>query len=233
MSLRVFHPPGTWVAGQRIGLDPEESRYLLRVRRAQTGSEVELLDGQSAIWRARLVDSEGRVAVLELQRPRSVPEPMPVELLLVLPEPRATLDALTVASELGASAVHLIPGQHSPGGVPSTARIAKTLRAAQRQCGRPRVPTIVGPTSLDAALAATASRTGFVASPEPAHHGLLPPVDPARGARVLIGPEGGLSTIEEARARAAGLVALGLGPWVLRTPTAVSAALSRLWGPSS
>lgn len=246
MTLRVFGPPGAWAAGQRVTLSTDESHYLVRVRRGRPGATVELLDGEAAGWIAVLVsvDGPGRAAVLELRAPRAsaFPPPVPLLLLLVVPEPRATLDALTIASEQGATEVVLIEGEHSPGGVPSSERITRTLRAAQRQCGRLSPPRVWGPTSLAQALQASADRPGWVASPprarlsDPGERPTDGPldarveVDPDTGARLLIGPEGGLSAAEQALAEGAGLRPLALGPWVLRTPTAVSAGLARLWG---
>ncbi|MDS4020498.1 MAG: 16S rRNA (uracil(1498)-N(3))-methyltransferase [Candidatus Competibacter sp.] len=60
--------------------------------------------------------------------------------------------------------------------------------------------------------------------------GLQPPSGPVT---VLIGPEGGLSPAEIARARAAGFTSVRLGPRILRTETAgvaVLAAVQALWG---
>jgi 16S rRNA (uracil1498-N3)-methyltransferase len=172
---------------------------------------------------------EEHAAVLELQAPVPAPTPMPLVLVLVVPEPRATLEALTLASELAASEVILVDGDHSPGGVPSLDRIARTLRAAQRQCGRPRPPGVER-ACLAAALERTAALAGYVASVSDRRHATPVHVDPGAGARLLVGPEGGLSAAEDARARQAGLWPLALGPWVLRTQSAVAAGLARLWG---
>lgn len=240
MTARVFSPPGPWEAGQRIPLSPEESHYLVRVRRVRPGETVELLDGRSARWETVLLAVGGATATLQLRHPRPAPAAMPLMLVLVAPEPRATLEALTHASELATTDIMLVEGDHSPGGLPSTDRITRTLRAAQRQCGRPTVPRVHGPVSLDEALTRTAGRPGWVAQiPESQPQGPPdqttdepPPVqpDPETGARLLVGPEGGLSAAEQALAEEAGLHPLALGPWVLRTPTAVSAGLARLLG---
>jgi 16S rRNA (uracil1498-N3)-methyltransferase len=48
------------------------------------------------------------------------------------------------------------------------------------------------------------------------------------GARILIGPEGGLTDAEIDGAVAHRLTPISLGPWTLRTEVAVVAALSRL-----
>lgn len=230
MSLRVFHPPGPWAIGHRLTLDEPESRYLLRVRRARPGAELELLDGRSARWQARLLEIEDRRAVLELLRPRDPVTTVALELLLLLPEPRATLESITAASELGATAIWLIPGDHSPGGVPSPERIERTLVAAQRQCGRPCPPQIHRPATLAQALVKTASRPGYLACVPGRHRAAAITARPPTGARLLVGPEGGLSASERQAAADASLRPLALGPWVMRTPTAVSAGLARLQG---
>lgn len=231
MSLRVFHPPGSWAAGQRLTLDGPESRYLIRVRRARPGATLELLDGQSACWRAQLVEVQGRHAVLELLEPCPSTTVRPLELLLVLPHPADTLEAIAVASELGATAIWLVPGDHTPQGTPSLERVARILAASQRQCGRPCPPQIHGPTALASALAETAARPGYVASVPDRLCATPVAVNPTIGARLLVGPEGGLSPAEQQMAADAGLRPLGLGPWVLRAPTAVAAGLARLQGP--
>lgn len=256
MTVRVFAPPGPWQVGQRMPLTPDESHYLVRVRRARPGDTVQLLDGRSACWDTVLLAVGGGTAMLELRRLRPDRVMMPLQLVLVVPEPRATLEALTHASELAATEAVLVVGERSPAGLPSEDRIARTLRAAQRQCGRPRPLRVRGPVALSEALHDPDGRPGWVGrvpeAPLPPHDRpatedppdappRTPPhvapdgrmqVDPHTGARLLIGPEGGLSPAEEALADAAGLRPLGLGPWVLRTATAVSAGLACLLGTS-
>ncbi|MCA9709397.1 MAG: RsmE family RNA methyltransferase [Myxococcales bacterium] len=232
MSLRVFHPPGDWSVGQTLALDAEESHYLLRVRRARPGAALELLDGASACWQAHLEAVEGHAAVVRLVHPHPPVAVMALELLLVMPEPRATLESLTHASELGATAVWLVRGDRSPGGAPSSDRLTRTLRAAQRQCGRPTPPRLHGPMALPDALTGSEGRPGYLASVADRRRATPVVVDPEAGARLLVGPEGGLSDQEQQQAARAGLRALALGPWVLRAPTAVSAGLARLVGAS-
>jgi 16S rRNA (uracil1498-N3)-methyltransferase len=229
-AFRVFASAGAWAPGLRVRLSAEESHYLVRVRRARAGTTVDLLDGEATAWHGTLVAVDDRAAMVELVAPRPAMAVVPLVLVLVVPEPRATLEALTLASELGASEVLLVRGDHSPAGVPSPDRIARTLRAAQRQCGRPAPPRVQPATSLPAALERTAPQPGWVASAS--RRGLATPVavDPRAGARLLVGPEGGLSAAEDALAEQAGLRPLALGPWVLRTPSAVAAGLARLQG---
>lgn len=228
MSLRVFAAPGDWATGLRLRLDEAEARYLVRVRRAPIGATVEVLDGIDQRWRATVVEHGKRDAVLELLD--AIPTALcpPLVLLLVAPEIRATLEAVTHACELGVTRIDLLRGEHSPGPLPSAERVERTIQAAQRQCGRPVPPRIHRPATLDDALGETAELPGIVASLRPPATGPVRAPSYGQGARVLVGPEGGLSEREEQRALAAGLSPTRLGPWVLRTPTAVCAALAHV-----
>ncbi|MFO7563092.1 MAG: RsmE family RNA methyltransferase [Enhygromyxa sp.] len=236
MSMRAFTPSGAEPKpGGIVELDEEESRYLLKVRRARIGEAFELFDGRGGAWSATLLTTERR-ARAKVGPALSVPEPAPRVLLLGLPDQPATIEALIGASELGATQAVLVACARSQGRVPSAARLERVLRASQRQCGRPRPLALVGappddePLELERALALHDELPG-VFGWLPSEHELEAPRDqadtPARGLRLLVGPEGGLTASELARVRAAGFRPVSLGPWVLRTPTAAIALLAK------
>jgi 16S rRNA (uracil1498-N3)-methyltransferase len=231
VSVRAFVPgdrTGPIGTGELVELDDEESRYLLKVRRLRRGDALELLDGSGHVWRASLSEAGRRASVrIDAVIERAVgPERI---LLLGLPDTPAILDALTCASELGATQVVMVGCERSPGHLPSHARIDRVLRAAMRQCGRPAPPHLHGVTtawSLAAALAHAGELPGVLGDPEASALGWQPPCG---GLRLLVGPEGGLTEPERDAALAAGFTQLQLGPWILRTPTAVAALLARAW----
>ncbi len=234
-SVRVFSPAGERpTPGATLELDDEESRYVVKVRRARIGERVELFDGVGGAWTATLRDAgrRARVEVGPALAQREVPARV---VLLGLPDQAATLEALTGACELGATQIVLVACARSQGRVPAAARIERVIRAAQRQCGRPRPPKLVGgppqaPLELDAALAIAEELAGvfaWEALRDGDDHGSGDGPRTDAGLRLLVGPEGGLTPAEVARIRAAGFRAVGLGPWVLRTPTAVVALLAR------
>lgn len=231
MTCRVFHPGAPLVAGSVVELPPDEAHYLARVRRAGPGDAVEVLDGAGGHVLAEIVSVAGSTCRLRLGDPVPAPRVPPVVLLLGLPDARAALDALTAASELGASTVVLVRCTRSQGGAPSPGRIDKVLRASQRQCGRPTPPEVVGPMGLVEALARPGLPPGWVAVTEDRHTPTSTSPSPSPspgGATILVGPEGGLTADEVSQARAFGLQPLSLGPWILRTETAVAAALARV-----
>jgi len=227
MSLRVFHAPDAGIVpGASLVLDAEESRYLLRVRRARVGESLEILDAAGGRWHGTLAAREGTGrAVVAVASP--IPAPAPhreVTLLIGVPEPGALLAALAAACAGGATSVVLVSSRRGQVALPGRDRIDRLLRATMRQCGRPDAPALDGPLELEHALARAPEVPGLIARPG-GHDRALPT---GACARVLVGPEGGFSPEEDEHIDAAGFVPLALGPWTLRTEVAVTAALSRV-----
>lgn len=229
MTRRVFHEGDPLEPGRVVALVPEEAHYLVRVRRAAVGDAVEVLDGRGGHCHAEIVAAGSGRCDLRLGAAIASEPSIPISLLLGLPDTKATLEALTLATEVGATTIVLVRCARSQGAAPPHGRIDRTIRAALRQCGRSAPPKIVGPIDLAAALARPDPRPGWVAVTEtrgtPASVGAPLGPTPA-GTTILVGPEGGLTNEEVAAAGTAGLASLCLGPFVLRTPTAVCAALA-------
>ncbi|MGH1348278.1 MAG: RsmE family RNA methyltransferase [Nannocystales bacterium] len=217
MSVRVFASPSELGP---LTLSPQESHYLVRVRRVRVGASLEVLHPETGGWSAELEHADtkqARVRVLERLPDRP---PWPVDLAVAQPESKAAQDVIARAVECGARSLTFLESARSQPGRLSPARLDRVMAAARRQCGRLDPLTLHDPMPLADWLATP--RQGFVAS---LASGSQPA--PTQGEiTVLIGPEGGLTTEEEAQARTAGLVPLSLGPFVLRTEVAVVAALA-------
>lgn len=229
MSLRAFiSPDPTLAPGSPVTLCDDESHYLARVRRAKSGAACELLDRGGKAYAARIEDTNPKACRVVIESILPTPTPGPAkELWLGLPDAPALLAALSRATELGATRVLLLSSRYSQGRMPSAPRIARCLDAAMRQCGRPEAPPVQGPLSLEAALAAPYTGDSWVASPA-ADVPLQGTVPVIRAQRVAIGPEGGFSQEEQQALHTAGFLPLRLGPFVLRTEVAVTAALAMI-----
>jgi 16S rRNA (uracil1498-N3)-methyltransferase len=228
VSARVFAGPPA--PGAPVVLDADESHYLRRVRRLSDGDPVELIDDAGELWSATVAGGDARRSRLVVHA--RLPAPAPARelvLLLGLPDPAAALELLPAVVELGVAAVAWVRLARSQAGPPGDARLARVVRAAQRQCGRPRPPAFHGPTDLAGALELRTDLPGFFAWE--AHRG-QPDPDPAPlrapGARLCVGPEGGFTDAEAEALARAGFTPLGLGPYTLRTPTAAVVGLARL-----
>ena len=229
MTARVFAAPPT--PGARTVLDDTESHYLRRVRRLADGAALELIDDAGELWSATLVGGDARRSELQVHaRLPAIAPARELVLLLGLPDPAATLELLPGIVELGVAAVVWVRCARSQSGPPGDARVQRVVRAAQRQCGRPRPPAFLGPLGLAEAAAVRTDLRGFFAWE--AHRGHDPAGEPgaafAGGARLCVGPEGGFTEAEAEALTRAGCTPLGLGPYTLRTPTAALVGLARL-----
>lgn len=225
MSMRVFAARPE--PGAPAILDPDESHYLRRVRRAADGDPLELIDDQGGLWRATVLGGDARRSTLRLDEPLPVPTPTrELVLLLALHDAAATLDLLPGLVELGLATLVWVRCARSQSGPPSGARVERVLRAAQRQCGRPRPPTILGPFALTEAATLRPELPGYFAWEQ--RRGQRDDLALAGGARLLVGPEGGLTPGEADALHAAAFVPLALGPYTLRSGTAALVGLARL-----
>ncbi len=230
MSLRVF--ADVREPGAAVVLDPDESHYLRRVRRARDGAEVVVIDPRGGLWHAHVAGGDAHRSELQIvQALPSPPPPVPVVLLLGLPEPAAVLEALPALVELGVAAIAWVRCTRSQSGPPAAARVDRVIRAAQRQCGRPTPPTLLGEHDLPTAIALYPQHPGYFAWE--ARRGHPDPVPGHAGARLVVGPEGGLTPDEASTLTAAGWTPLGLGPYTLRTGTAAIVGAARLLAPTS
>jgi len=231
MTSRVF-ANAPLVPGEVIELDPQESHYLVRVRRVRPGAAVEVFDGHVGGCSGTLLDASVGACRVRLEAALAFPDVPAIELGVALIDPKAALDVVARACEGGAVALTWLQTARSFNAAPSAARLERVLRAAQRQCGRPTPPRILGPVTLADWLAEATDRPTWFA----AEHERLDPAaqateskDASRGARLLIGPEGGWTSEESRRFHTSGVRPLSLGPWILRTEVAVTAGLARLW----
>ncbi len=106
------------------------------------------------------------------------------------------------------------------------------ITTACEQCGRTRIPKLLRPTTLTNYLDINANAFGIVLDHE-SHNGLKTLPLNIDELSILVGPEGGLSDQEIAKAQENGFTRIHLGARILRTESAavVSLAIAQgLWG---
>ena len=219
--------------GLTVDLDKAQAHYLGNVLRLPAGAEVGLFNGRDGEWRGRiasLAKARGSVTLEDQLRPQ-VPEP---DLWLCFaPIKRARIDLVAEkASELGASVLQPIFTRRTIVTRVNGERLRANALEAAEQCERLTVPEVREPVALDRLLAAWPADRRLLLCDEsgtarPAADALAQPT-PGPWA-VMIGPEGGFApgTFAALR-RLPGLLAVSLGPRLLRADTAAIAALT-LW----
>lgn len=236
-SLRV---PLTSLRAGEMELDAEESKYVVKVHRLGPGQPLSVFDPEAGLEAEAVIVSDRlphvRVSLSEVREASDAS--LPLTLLQALGKGDKPEQAVRDATALGAQRIVFVTTERT---VPRTERLDRLRKIAvqvARQCGRGRIPVILGPVPLSEMLAemlkerAPEGGLRFVCSFEEDAAPLLARI---RGSdlkktpsAVLIGPEGGLSSLEVDEARRGGFVPVSLGPLVLRTEQACTFVLSAL-----
>ncbi|HET6725355.1 MAG TPA: 16S rRNA (uracil(1498)-N(3))-methyltransferase [Gammaproteobacteria bacterium] len=238
MRIPRIYEPDASAPGDRVELNTVAARHVTKVLRLTPGAPLILFDGEGHAFKARLESLKPARTLLE-DYVESAPEPpLKVELLQALSRGAKMDLVVQKAVELGAAAIVPVVTERSV--MRLDARAAEKKRAhwqsiaisACEQCGRDDLPAVAAPTAFGDALAASdADALQLLLDPD-APRG-LPDIPPPSRARLLIGPEGGLTAAERDAAVAQRFVPVRFGPRVLRTETAALTALAVIqhrWG---
>ncbi len=240
MHSFYIEPPVDGVAA----LPAEEAKHALKVLRLGPGDAICALDGAGGRWRGVIeAVNGGGVTVRLIEALDSHESPLRLTVYQGVPKADKLDFIVQKLTELGAAALTPVRMERcvvkldAKDGEKRRERLMKIAREAAKQCGRGRCTRVDAPLDWRAALSAMARhelllipweeadgrrmRDAFQAAPD------------ARDVGVVIGPEGGMTEAEVEAMRAAGGLAVTLGPRILRAETAavVSAALAmQLWG---
>jgi 16S rRNA (uracil1498-N3)-methyltransferase len=219
-------------------MEGDAAHHLGNVLRAQAGQLYELSDG-SAAWLSR-IESVARHRI-EFALLEQLPAPKPVAevtLLLSVVKFDAFEWAIEKATELGVARIIPVAAARSEKGLLAAAakrsqRWQKILLEASQQSRRLRVPQLdelANPPNAFAGQSSNYCLTLSERSDAASIRATLNSLDRAKAvaATLAIGPEGGWTDDELAAARAAGFQEASLGQLILRTETAVIAALATL-----
>lgn len=220
---------------QHASMQGDLAHHVGRVLRAQPGQLYELSDGTS-VWLGKIetVTKDRVDFTLVEQLPAYVPQ-LQTTLLLSIVKFDAFEWALEKATELGVSRIVPLAAARSEKALLAAAvkradRWQKILLESSQQSRRVQLPALAPLAKPEAAFAAPTDEVKILLSesPEaqPLRHVLSGPH--SASATLAIGPEGGWTDAEFAAARACSFLEASLGKLILRTETAVVAALANL-----
>jgi len=222
--------------GQSAVIEGDTAHHLGRVLRAQPGQLYELSDG-IAVWLGRIQTvTRDRIEFALVEEIPSNPPAVDITLLLAIVKFDAFEWALEKATELGVGMIAPVAAARSEKALLSAAgkradRWQKILVEASQQSRRVRVPVFCSPLRPDQAFREAYCIGAKIMLSERRDAPSLREVlsaQTAPQATLAIGPEGGWTDEEFASATAAGFREASLGKLILRTETAVVAALAAL-----
>lgn len=229
-----FHVDLPLAEGAELDLPPGAARHV-QVLRMQPGQPLTLFNGQGGQWQARIARMGRSEVAVRVQTHESVErEPARrVHLALGMPANERMDWLVEKAAELGAASVQPLHTAHSVLRLSGDRAVKKQQHwqqvaiAACEQCGGNRVPPVHAVADLanwwPTARAPLRCVLSLAEGSQPLAQVLA--AQPQAEVIFLSGPEGGLSSSEDAQARNAGFVPVGLGPRVLRAETAALSAL--------
>ena len=216
-------------------MEGEAAHHLGRVLRAQTGQLYELSDGER-VWLGRIENvSRDRVQFALIEELPAVHPNVEVTLLLSVVKFDSLEWALEKATELGVSTIVPLATERSEKALLAAAakrseRWKRILLEASQQSRRLRVPLLGEVTRPEDAFASAKDSLRVMLSERATASSLRSILEGRRTTKAVlaIGPEGGWTESEFALAQNSSFLDASLGRLILRTETAVIAALASL-----
>ena len=233
MRIARVHIGAELVVGDEILLDKPQSHYLKKVLRLRSGAAFFLFNGREAVdYRATLViDGTQARARIEAALPLDTESGLETEIIQGLGRADHMDWMVQKTTELGIGRITLFNAERSQPRLRESRRLKKldhwrgVATSACEQCGRAIVPAIAFHDDIERALAETRDAFRILLDFDgPPLASALPAGTSAIS--ILLGPEGGLTEREIRLARSSLFQPVRLGPRVLRTETAASAALA-------
>ena len=218
-------------ADDMLALERDQSHYLIHVLRLQPDDPVLVFNGKDGEFLTRIAETSkkgAKLAVIRQTRPQ--PSRGRIEFLFA-PLKQARLDYLVQkAVEMGADRIGPVITQHTQVTRLNRDRLFANMIEAAEQCGIISVPELLPERKLDTVLESWEADRTLIFCDERAE--IVNPLAALQKSvkgpvSVLIGPEGGFSAEERQKIlKIQYVVALSLGPRILRADTAAVAALA-------
>ena len=232
--IQRFHVDQIDKSKSHLEIAGEQSHYVTRVLRLQTGDRMILFDGSGSEWKAKIIDTKRNRLLLELEE-RAIPDrESPINLTLIQSISRSQRMDLVMQKSTELGVTRIVP-------VFSTNTIVKMkedkiekkinhwrniLISASEQSGRTKIPDLIIPIQLETECLKRykSDLSIFYDTTGKDSYDANKPKD----ITTVIGPEGGFTEDEKQMAIDAGYMVMQSGPRLLRTETAPIMALSIL-----
>ena len=238
MTVPVFHASRELLSGSStVRLDGPEGRHAALVRRLQPRERIDLTDGAGLVAECVILQSDGYALDLEVQDLRMHPAPSPrLTVVQGLAKGERGETAVETMTEIGVdvivpwSAGRSIAQWKGERGAKSLAKWRSTAREAAKQARRCWWPEVTEPASTARVAKLLAGASVPIVLHEEAELPLAGIELPAGTHEVVlvVGPEGGITPEELMQFAQAGAAPYRMGPTVLRTSTAGTAAAAVL-----
>ncbi|MEP1447498.1 MAG: 16S rRNA (uracil(1498)-N(3))-methyltransferase [Paraglaciecola sp.] len=232
--IRIYYP-FEMSADSCVTLTEDATNHLANVLRTKTGQAVVLFNGDGNEYSAQLTEVTKRKVVAQIDSKISISIESPLNIHLGQGISRGDRMEWVIQKSIELGVTEITPLITERCGVKlSKERWSKKHQqwqklaiAACEQCGRNVLPKLHPPLVFADWIKLSTNQIRLTLHPR-ADKAFRHISMPATGARLLIGPEGGLTEQEIYQTEQNGFHTIQLGPRVLRTETAAIAAISAL-----
>jgi 16S rRNA (uracil1498-N3)-methyltransferase len=218
-------------AGAKVACSAAQSNYLRNVLRLKAGEAILVFNGRDGEWRAEIADAGKRATMLSIGEQVRAQDGGPDIDYLFAPLKRARLDYMVQkATEMGVARLRPVLTRRTAPERINLERMRANVIEAAEQCGILRIPEVREPEKLERVIGRWESTRTLIFCDEACEGADTLEVlarQPRGPLALLIGPEGGFA--EEERKLLLDrsfVVAISLGPRILRADTAAVAALA-------
>lgn len=218
----------------QLQLGSEQARYIGRALRLRIGDTMTVFNGEDGEFSANLaaIGKDSAVVAIESHLDTATESPLKVHLVQGISRGERMDFVVQKATELGVKRISPVLSEYGVVKL-SGARADKRrdhwqsiAESACEQSGRTRPPLIDAPMGLNAWFGARTKQTDTDLILRPgATTSLSSIATPATKVCLLVGPEGGFSSMEYEDAEAANFGEVSIGPRIMRTETAALAAI--------
>ncbi len=235
MRIPHIYQPSSLALDTPVSLDDDAAGHISRVLRMNEGDLVSLFNGEGGEYVSRITEvSKKKVIVTPFEfKDNDLESPLRIHLGQGISRGDKMEFTIQKAVELGVSEITPLFTERC--GVKLTGdRLTKKWQQWQKiaisaceQSGRNTVPVVHQPMQVNDWLSTETNELKLSLHPR-AEHSIKTLPAPTQGLRFVIGPEGGFTDDELAKAKAHDFINVRLGPRVLRTETTALTVLSAL-----
>ncbi len=220
-----FFVPVDKINGNVINIIGEDAKHITKVLRSEIG-DVFTVCSSGVDYECRLVSLSPVSLEIISKAPCAAEPSVKVSVFMGIPKGDKLAEVIKKSVELGAHEIIPVETERSIVSAKDISkkieRLAAISEAAAKQSGRGIIPEIGKPMKFEQAIAKMAkyqaSAILYEAAEESGVENLLK--NNPEEIAFLVGPEGGFSISEVAKAEASGLIKIGLGKRILRCETA-------------
>ncbi len=241
MRVPRLYIPEALATGRTLTINGKPAHHVTHVLRLRAGAPLRVFDGDGNEYEATFLHGRRSEITLEVGHAvESLPEPgLRIRLVQGIARNDRMDTILQKSVELGIHVIQPVWMQRSQAHLRGE-RLQKRIQhwqgvitSACEQSGRARLPALLPPQPFPEWITGDTNNSLRLMLQPDSKQTLAGLTEPTGDITLLVGPEGGLDSGEQALAIASGFTGISLGPRILRTETAALAALAgmhALWG---